>query len=33
LELSNTMSIYLLGIAYGFVLWSVTLVPIHKPIT
>jgi hypothetical protein len=33
LELSNIMSIYLLGIAYGFVLWSVTLVPIHKPIT
>ncbi|MFZ0696244.1 MAG: hypothetical protein WAM88_03800 [Nitrososphaeraceae archaeon] len=33
LELSNIMSIYLLGIAYGFVLWSVTLLPIHKPIT
>jgi len=27
------MSIYLLGIAYGLMLWIVTLVPIHKPIT
>jgi len=33
LGLSNIMSIYLLGIAYGFMLWIVTLVPIHKPIT
>jgi hypothetical protein len=32
-ELSNIMSIYLLGVAYGFVLWIVTLLPIHKPIT
>jgi hypothetical protein len=33
LVLSNIMSIYLLGVAYGFVLWIVTLLPIHKPIT
>ena len=25
--------IYLLGILYGFVLWILTLLPIHKPIT
>ena len=25
--------IYLLGILYGIVLWAVTLIPIHKPIT
>jgi hypothetical protein len=33
LVLSNIMSIYLLGVAYGFVLWIFTLLPIHKPIT
>jgi hypothetical protein len=33
LGLSNIISIYLLGIAYGLMLWIVTLVPIHKPIT
>ena len=27
------MSIYLPGTLYGFVLWLLTLVPIHKPIT
>ena len=34
-EFLNTGSIpvYLLGISYGFVLWMLTLVPIHKPIT
>jgi hypothetical protein len=29
----NVVSIYLLGTLYGFVLWLLTLVPIHKPIT
>jgi hypothetical protein len=27
------ISIFLLGLLYGFVLWILTLVPIHKPIT
>jgi hypothetical protein len=26
-------TIYILGIIYGFILWLLTLVPIHKPIT
>lgn len=30
---SSTVSLLLLGMLYGFVLWIVTLVPIHKPIT
>ncbi|HEY9386712.1 MAG TPA: hypothetical protein VIP70_06710 [Nitrososphaeraceae archaeon] len=27
------ISIFLLGLLYGFVLWILTLVPIHRPIT
>jgi hypothetical protein len=30
---SSTGSLLLLGMLYGFVLWIVTLLPIHKPIT
>lgn len=30
---TNTLSFSLLGLAYGVVLWNLTLVPIHKPIT
>ena len=29
----GSIPVYLLGISYGFVLWMLTLVPIHKPIT
>ena len=31
--INNIISLLLLGILYGFVLWIITLVPIHKPIT
>jgi hypothetical protein len=31
--LSIVIPVYLLGILYGIVLWAVTLIPIHKPIT
>jgi hypothetical protein len=30
---TNILSFSLLGLAYGVVLWILTLVPIHKPIT
>ena len=29
----STMFVTLLGIVYGWLLWIITLVPIHKPIT
>jgi hypothetical protein len=29
----NALSLSLFGVVYGIVLWTVTLVPIHKPIT
>jgi hypothetical protein len=29
----GSIPVYLLRISYGFVLWMLTLVPIHKPIT
>jgi hypothetical protein len=29
----NALSISLFGVVYGIVLWTITLVPIHKPIT
>ena len=31
--INSSISLLLLGILYGFVLWILTLVPIHKPIT
>ena len=31
--LNSSTSLLLLGLLYGFVLWIITLVPIHKPIT
>lgn len=33
LRISDSASIYMIGILYGIVLWLLTLVPIHKPIT
>lgn len=31
--MNSGTSLALLGMLYGFVLWIITLVPIHKPIT
>jgi uncharacterized membrane protein len=31
--INSILSLLLLGMLYGFVLWIITLVPIHKPIT
>ena len=31
--INNAISLTLLGIVYGFILWIITLVPIHKPLT
>ena len=31
--LNSSKSLLLLGLLYGFVLWIITLIPIHKPIT
>ncbi len=31
--LNSSTSLLLLGLLYGFVLWIITLIPIHKPIT
>jgi hypothetical protein len=31
--INSSTSLLLLGLLYGFVLWIITLVPIHKPIT
>jgi hypothetical protein len=33
LRIYDSASIYMIGILYGIVLWLLTLVPIHKPIT
>lgn len=31
--INNVTLLLLLGVVYGFILWIITLVPIHKPIT
>lgn len=30
---NDIVSLFLIGILYGFIVWIVTLIPIHKPIT